>query len=483
MNKNRAIVWFRYDLRLHDHEPLVRALDAHEEVVPVFCIDPRWFESTELGFPKMGAHRVQFMLQSLTDLRAYFRQTLWSDLIIRIGDPAEQLSALLDATDAEGIYFYQYPGTEEKADTDSILAICKQKQIQAHVYQGDTLYHMDDLPFDLTELPDIFTAFRKQMEKSVEVRKPLPTPERMGPLPEIVSGSIPSLQDLGYNEPERDTRAALHIQGGETKALDRLEHYFWATDELKNYKYKRNGLLGADYSSKFAPWLAWGCISPRKIYDEVQHYERERVKNQSTYWLVFELLWRDFFHLVCYKYGSKIFRAGGFRGDNGIEWKHDRELFSKWCNGETGIPFIDANMIELKNTGFMSNRGRQNVASFLVKDLGIDWRWGAAWFEHRLIDHDVASNYGNWNYVAGIGNDPRSDRYFNILTQADRYDTKGDFVRHWIPGLKELPKRLIHRPYLMRPEEQVLQGVTLGTQYPKPILDTTQWRSEQYFSK
>ncbi len=196
---------------------------------------------------------------------------------------------------------------------------------------------------------------------------------------------------------------------------------------LKNYKQNRNGMLGADYSSKFSPWLALGCLSPRFIYEEVIKYEAERVKNESTYWLIFELLWRDFFRFICLKYGNKIFYKSGLQGLN-LKWKEDWDLFHLWCEGKTGYPLVDANMRELKLTGFMSNRGRQNVASFLTKNLGINWQMGAEWFESLLIDYDVCSNWGNWNYTAGVGNDARGFRYFNILKQSQDYEPTKKFI-------------------------------------------------------
>jgi deoxyribodipyrimidine photo-lyase len=248
-------------------------------------------------------------------------------------------------------------------------------------------------------------------------------------------GKIPEIYELIlFSEPPtKDSRSVLNFKGGETEALVRLKTYFWEGDHLKTYKETRNGLLGADYSSKFSAWLALGCISPRYIYEEVKRYETERIANDSTYWLVFELLWRDYFRFVALKFGTRLFKVTGIKNDFQKKWKRDKVLFQKWVNGQTGVPLIDANMIELQQTGFMSNRGRQNVASYLTKDLGIDWTWGAAYFESLLLDYDVCSNWGNWNYVAGVGNDPREDRYFNIAKQANTYDPKGDYVRQWLP--------------------------------------------------
>lgn len=160
--------------------------------------------------------------------------------------------------------------------------------------------------------------------------------------------------------------AVLQFKGGEHEAFDRLKHYLWKTDLLATYKETRNGLLGADYSSKFSPWLANGTLSPRKIYHEVKSYEEQRKKNNSTYWLIFELIWRDYFRFSAWRFGDKIFKAGGIQ-DKNRNWETNRKNFDKWANAETGIPFIDANMRELNHTGFMSNRGRQNVASFWLR--------------------------------------------------------------------------------------------------------------------
>ena len=264
-------------------------------------------------------------------------------------------------------------------------------------------------------------------------------------------------------------------RGGETEALKRLKYYLWDTDLIKKYEETRNGLVGGDYSSKFSAYLAQGCLSPKQIYFELKKYEAERGANTSTYWLFFELLWRDFFRLMGKKYGGKIFKEGGLINKPDPKWQTDERLFNIWKDGETGIPFIDANMRELKLTGFMSNRGRQNVASFLVKDLNINWLMGAQWFESQLVDYDPCSNYCNWLYTAGVGNDPRDNRYFNILSQAQRYDAKGDFVKLWLPELADLPCEKIHRPDTLDQKEQSTYGVRLGVNYPKAMIATSKW--------
>ena len=238
---------------------------------------------------------------------------------------------------------------------------------------------------------------------------------------------------------------------------------------MLQYKFTRNALFGVDTSTRFSPWLAHGCLSPRTIYAEVKRFEEEVESNESTYWVIFELMWRDFFRFSAMRHGRRIFFKGGIRR-NPPDSVINPTYFNAWANGQTGIPFIDANMRELKATGFMSNRGRQNVASFLSQNLNVDWRMGAAWFETMLLDYDVYSNWGNWAYNSTVGHDSRS-RYFNILKQAGDYDAGGPYVRRWLPELASLPKEFIHKPWEMTHDQQRLFGVILGENYPRPVVD------------
>jgi deoxyribodipyrimidine photo-lyase len=237
---------------------------------------------------------------------------------------------------------------------------------------------------------------------------------------------------LGVKKVKIDKRAAIQFKGGESEALKRLNHYFFESKAIANYKETRNEMVGADYSSKFSAWLALGCISARFIYQELKKYESINSANDSTYWLVFELLWRDYFRFMMKKHPNKFFQKKGIKNQNVTKTKIDTKQLTNWINGKTGIDFIDANMIELKLTGFMSNRGRQNAASYLCNDLELDWRYEAAYFEQQLIDYDVCSNWGNWAYLAGVGNDPRGNRVFNIEKQASDYDKSKVFRNLWL---------------------------------------------------
>ena len=466
MKPTRILIWYRNDLRLHDHEPLYRAITAQAVIIPFYCFDERQFTTTSFGFPKTGSFRAQFLIESVTNLRDSL-QKLGSNLIVRKGLPEICLSEIVPNLNIDAIYYHQEATAEELAVEKALKKILK---IQLRAFWGTTLYHPEDLPYSLTELPELFTNFRKSVEKNTPIRDTYPTPKKLTAIPAIDPGEIPTLEELGVERIIPDSRGVLEFKGGETSGLERLKTYFWTKDRLRVYKETRNGMLGADYSSKFSPWLAAGCLSPRYIYQQVKTYEAERVKNDSTYWLVFELLWRDFFRFICVKHKTQIFKISGLQKLS-LPWRENWQQFQLWQEGKTGYPLVDANMRELAATGFMSNRGRQNVASFLTKNLGINWIMGAEWFESLLIDYDVCSNWGNWNYTAGVGNDARGFRYFNIPKQSKDYDPKGKYLQHWLPELALIPGDKIHEPWKLSPEEQRLYKVRLGVDYPRPMVD------------
>ncbi|NET43829.1 DASH family cryptochrome [Okeania sp. SIO2B3] len=473
MNQDRIILWYRNDLRVHDHEPLDKALKIKAQIIPIYCFDPRQFGQTNFGFPKTGAFRANFLIESIAELRNSL-QKLGSNLIIRQQKPEIAIPQLAQELKVKSVFFHQEVTAEEIQVEKALHRALKQIGVKFQPFWGNTLYHPDDLPFEITQLPEVFTSFRKEIEKKSTINLTFSTPEKLPFLPEVELGELPTLSKLNLELPPQDSRAVLAFRGGETAGKERVKNYFWQEDCLKVYKETRNGMLGANYSSKFSPWLALGCLSPRYIYEQVQEYEERRVKNNSTYWLIFELLWRDYFRFICQKHGNKIFYKSGLQGVD-IPWQEDWEKFRKWQEGKTGFPLVDANMRELLMTGFMSNRGRQNVASFLTKNLGINWQIGAEWFESLLIDYDVCSNWGNWNYTAGVGNDARGFRYFNIPKQAKDYDPEGKYVKHWLPELEAIPASKIHEPGKLSTVEQKKFGVKIGVDYPQPMIDL--WQS------
>lgn len=470
MAAKQVLIWYRNDLRLHDHAPLIQAINEGARVIPIYCFDDRHFGQTKFGFPKTGVFRSQFLIESIADLRESWKSR-GSDLIIRRGLPEVILPALVTQLGITDVYYHREVTAEEIAVDNALVAALKPANINCKSFWGHTLYRLQDLPFSLPHLPELFTKFRKDVEKGCGVAKALTAPASLPPLPTDLSpGNLPSLADFGLEAAPIESRGVLTFQGGETAGITRLVEYVWTRDKLRVYKETRNGMLGADYSSKFSAWLALGCLSPRYIYEQVRKYEAERIENDSTYWLIFELLWRDYFRFICAKHGNQIFKRSGLQGVD-LSWKEDWTRFDLWREGRTGFPLVDANMRELAATGFMSNRGRQNVASFLTKNLGIDWRMGAEWFESVLIDYDVCSNWGNWNYTAGVGNDARGFRFFNISKQAQDYDREGKYVKHWLPELAQVPAAKVHEPWRLLPVEQERFGVNIGVDYPQPVVD------------
>ncbi|WVR07448.1 hypothetical protein IAU60_004489 [Kwoniella sp. DSM 27419] len=306
--------------------------------------------------------------------------------------------------------------------------------------------------------------------------------------------------------------SAVPFAGHELAAMDRLDDYIglpgkgndWQGGyKAKHYKETRNGLRGEGFSTKFSAWLSLGSLSPKeagwRVGQMLDALGRDKEIYKNVYWIIFELLWRDYFQFIVYRYSlqnedakadpyhpnSTLFNPDGFSSQISTypkdlrpkvdEWhapnlaKAD-DVARKWCEGMTGVPFIDANMRELKETGWMSNRGRQNVASFLTKDLYADWRIGAEFFEMHLVDYDTCSNWGNWQYQAGVGNDPRSSRQFNPIKQANDYDPDNEYVKLWIPELRNVQDEYVQTPWLINDKSK------LGNYPSKPIVELQSWK-------
>jgi deoxyribodipyrimidine photo-lyase len=473
--KKRAIVWFRNDLRLHDNEALMTAMHMATEVVPIYVFDERIFHGqTQHGMRRTEKYRAKFILESVIDLRNQF-QAIGTDLIVRMGKPEEIITEIARETQSSWVICNRERTRDELQVQDNLEHALWAVGVELIFTRGKMLFHTQDLPMPVPHTPDLFTQFRKEVEGITPIRLPLEKPMSMAP-PSITieKGEMPTLLALGHEAFTPDARAVLPFMGGETEGLKRLKYYLWDSNCIANYKNTRNGMVGGDYSTKFSPYLSQGCLSPKLIFHEIAKYETLRAKNESTYWVFFELLWRDYFRLMAKKHNNKIFLKGGPQNKPLPELTQNKNNFEIWKNGQTGVPFVDANMRELNATGFMSNRGRQNAASFLVKDLKVNWVLGAEYFESLLIDYDPASNYGNWNYVAGVGGDAREDRYFNQMTQARAYDPQADFVKLWCPELKHIPGDRAHRPDLLTVADRKAFQVK---GYPDPIVKMQKWES------
>lgn len=482
--KRLGLVWFRNNLRLHDNEVLVWAHANNDFVNHLYCFDPRQIteKTYKCDFVKCDKHRLKFLIETVDNLRSSLVNKS-SALLTYRDTPENAFKQLIDQykTDYEISIGFDKEFTQEDTDVEnSIRQLARENNVHVKEFWASTLYHPDDIPYNNPKaFPDVYTHFRVALEKNnVRVRRLANLPDTLKPPTNgVTSTPVPTLVDYGYPNMTAHASTVFPFEGGETTGLAHLHRYIWEKELVKSYKATRNSLVGVDHTTKFSAWLSNGSLSARKIFFEVKKYENDRRMADAGYWIIFELLWRDFFKFIALKYGKRLFYGRGLREEPYV-WKHDQVQFEAWRTGRTGVPFVDANMRELLSTGWMSNRGRQNVASNLTKDFNIDWRYGAVWFESILVDHDVCSNYGNWIYVAGVGNDPRENRHFNMIKQAFDYDADGVFVRTWCPELARLPNEYIHTPWLAPVQVLREAGVELGVNYPRPLLTVTQWNQQ-----
>ncbi|TGE14017.1 DASH family cryptochrome [Hymenobacter elongatus] len=434
-----VLYWLRNDLRLHDNEVLATLPPGTTALLPVYCFDPGALgPDAYLGLPKTGPHRLPFLLETLADLQQRYA-ALGSGIHFVVGPPAEVLPRLVRQLALAEVWASAEHTTEEAA-TETALAAALGPAVPLRRFETLTLLHPADLPIALRDLPFSFSKFRFNVADRAKVRPPLPAPGQVPPLPAgFVPDALPTAAGLAaaLSQPlvaprPRDQRSALPVLGGgETAALARLHDYAVERHLIGRYDDTRNQMLGEAFSTKFSPWLANGSLSARQIWEAIDAYDAAYgARSKGALQLRLELLWRDYFRLLAQRSGPAFFRLRGLRDQPVKPPTPARAVFEAWTAGRTGNAFVDANMRELAATGFMSNRGRQNAASYLIHDLHQDWRWGAAWFEHQLLDHDPASNWGNWKYIAGTGTDVR-DTAFDVAQQARRYDPQGRYVRAW----------------------------------------------------
>ena len=401
-----AIVIFRNNLRIEDNHSLYKACEENENILGLYSFE--LLEGFIFGFKKCGIFREKFIKESLISLK---ENLLKYDINLcftnSIEKSLQKLSKLYDIN----IYFDEEVGVEEKV-FEKKLKIYKHKS-----YFSQTM--IECFTFDYKKS---FSSFRNKAEK-VPILKPLEKIKKRKSIEfETLDLEIPNIKIINKH--------AILFKGGENEALKQLQNYL---PKIHDYKQTRNEMSGFSNSTKFSPYLASGCISPRKIYFEIKKQEEKTYKSDSSYWIYFELLWRDFFHLVMKQSQEKLFLKSGIK-EITYNFRNDKKMLDEFFSANTKVDLIDASINELKTTGWLSNRNRQIVASYFVKNLGLDWRYGAAFFESFLVDYNPASNYGNWAYQAHVGNDS-SYRIFDISKQTLMYN--GDeYITKWLEKSK-----------------------------------------------
>jgi deoxyribodipyrimidine photo-lyase len=463
----KVLYWFRNDLRIFDNPALSAAVEAASSISFIYVHDPRLLKQTCAGIPRLGWHRRRFLAQTLADLRHSLKKNGY-DLLEVYGQPEKILPAIAEKSSVGLLSFSRETAPEECSVENELILECQKIGVRVGSDWTQFLVSPADLPFPAGSLPQTFTDFRNTLEK-IEFEKFIPSePCRFiaanPPLHFKLNGiSGLKLDDLGLifrnsgfeadtrfsNPTEAESRLlsavykaaapvdkARILTGGESQAAARRDDYIFGQKNIRSYFETRNGLLNSSDSTLFSAWLANGSLSVRDVFRNVKKYEAVHGAGKNSYWVIFELLWREFFkhHLV--RSGVRFFAPEGlYRRSSGADNQLPASALMMRIDDvlacRTEDSFVNANMRELLQTGFMSNRGRQNVASFLIYDLQIPWISGAQVFESLLIDYDAASNWGNWAYIAGVSFDPRGGRKFNTVKQRQDYDPSGSYVAAW----------------------------------------------------
>ncbi|MFN3886749.1 MAG: DASH family cryptochrome [Aquabacterium sp.] len=456
---NTVIHWFRHDLRLADNpafsQAVRTALAQRHRLLPVYIWNPAHTQAGPWVPRRMGLHRMAVLADTLSALDTAL-QARGSRLLVLRGPAVSLLPRLAAAVRASQVTAEEIAAPEEQEEAEALRRVARSVGWRWTTTWQSSLLEPAGLPFPVDSTPDVFTAFRQQVERAgVAARVPLAAPAILPPLPADESlwdpvaaaqaasglcetcGSPPLCHTpmkrpvASVLPPEARSAFPYHLPAcapGEAGAQAHLAQYLHRKLP-HSYKQTRNGLIGVDYSSKLSPWLASGALSAPQVMHALRAFEAEHGASDGSYWLWFELLWRDHFRFMHLKHGRALYRARGL--SERPPPQHDAQAFQRWCEGQTGHALVDAGLRELRLSGFLSNRMRQVVASYLVHDLNCDWRAGAAWFESQLVDHDVYSNQGNWLYVAGRGTDPRGGRRFNPDKQASDHDPDGAYRRLW----------------------------------------------------
>jgi len=458
-----ALWWIRRDLRLTDNQALAAALAYADGVIPVFVLDP-----TLLDSPNVGPKRVAFLMGGLRQLDKDLRAR-GSRLIVRHGDPRDELTALLAEGDA-GAIFAEEDFTPYAQQRDGEVA----ERLPLHrvggriVHPPGTVLKADGTPYT------VFTPFSRRWKTlpPPQASAIVSAPDRLPTPPEVSNLPIPQ---------EPALLPAVPFPPGEAEAQGRLRA-FVEGDDPPIYQYAESrGRLDVDGTSYLSPYLHLGMLSTRQAVvaalEAIAAAPDAGARKGAETWLN-ELVWREFFVHILYHFPHVLEHS--FRANlRAVPWENDKESFVAWCEGQTGYPVVDAAMRQLVETGWMHNRARMIVASFLVKDLLIDWRWGERYFMQHLVDGDSASNNGGWQWTAGTGTDAAPYfRIFNPVLQGKKHDPQGAYVRCWVTELAQVPDRFIHQPWKMPLVEQQKAGCIIGQDYPAPIVDHV-WARER----
>jgi deoxyribodipyrimidine photo-lyase len=433
-----VIVLFTRDLRLHDHPALSAAARQSDRIVPVFVIDDELI-SGRTGTP----NRLSFLLESLEDLDASLRKR-GAPLVIRRGEVVSEVLQLARGAGAVAIHISEDASGYAQRRLQRLQDACEGKGIAVRTFEGVTVVPPGELTPAGGDHYRVFTPYWNAWRTAAK-RDPLAAPRKLR-TSRVRRGRIPKLSALTGARPVQGLP-----RGGETAGRKRLDR--WLRGGSKRYGEEADD-LAEDVTSHLSPYLHFGCLSANEV---IARAEKARGRDE----FIRQICWRDFHHQVLAARPDLPYEDYRRRGRR---WREDDEALEAWRRGKTGYPIVDAGMRQLANEGFMHNRARLIVGSFLTKTLGIDWRAGAEHFEDLLVDADLANNRGNWQWVAGTGNDTRPNRVLNPVRQARRFDPDGAYVRRHVPELAALEGRSVHEPWKLDPEKRE------QLDYPEPLV-------------
>lgn len=457
-----VLVWFRRDLRIDDHAALHHALQSARRVHCVFVFDREILDV----LPDRRDRRVDFIHASVTELDAALRR-LGAALHVHHAKAREAIPALAERLGAQAVFAnhdYEPAARERDAAVHRALARDGRHLLtfkDQAIFERDELLTREGRPFT------VFTPYRNAWLKKLTVQDL--APHEVEPCGRLADGRdappVPGLAELGFEPTDLRELGIAPGMSGARATFDDFATRIGRYQETRDYP----ALRGPSYLSVH---LRFGTVSIRTLARfawQAQQADPEAAQGAAA-WLS-ELIWRDFFFQILHHHPRVVDEA--FRPEyDRIRWVEDDALFAAWCDGRTGYPLVDAAMRQLERTGYMHNRLRMVAASFLVKDLGIDWRRGERHFARKLVDYDLAANNGNWQWAASSGCDAQPwFRVFNPVTQSRRFDPQGRFIRHYLPQLAMLPDRAIHAPWLAAPEVLAQAGITPGVHYPRPIVE------------
>lgn len=411
MKSKKILVWFRNDLRLHDNEMLVEAIAKSDSILPVYCFDPCYFEACADGTLKAGNSRVHFLIESVSALREALRK-VGGNLMIILGKPEDHIPALVEQYEIAEVYHHREVATEDTTVSSDVEDLLWKLRVNLKHFIGHTLYNKEDLPFPIKDIPDVFSQFKKKTERDAIVKDCFLSPEAINLVEEVEEwGDLP-VCDMATDGPV----------GGEDEGIKHLTELF---EEGAEIYAKSNAKAHSDkavFSSKLSPWLALGCLSPRKVYWAVKDAERKFGSNANFSHLILGLLWRDYFRFMFKKHSVNFFSDVVTDVNLSLTSEECQKQLQQWKDGQTGHVLVDKYMVELNASGFISHPGRLLVATFLIYVLKLNWIEGARYFEEKLIDYSPASNWGNWANVAIGGKDPRSKNTFDLDKQIKMLD-------------------------------------------------------------